>query len=435
MAVIVSVGLVMMLRAIDRAHQNQLGSAVATQQELQVAVRELSLLYEASSLLSEHQDLTMLINAVLERVVRILEPVQRGMIGLDLNGNGTFSHIATYGYENGSTSYQDLEGSGPNGDTGCWQDHLGRCICDDVEVILDGMDTTVSDVGIHRVTIGLQNPQRTIGMMLLETDVNGPFISPLETPTIVTLARQLGVAIENVSLVLSLREREIQRGELLHRATKAQEAERTRIARELHDETGQSLTALALGLQGIAKLVHRKPEMVEAQVTSLKEIANQALGELRHLISDLRPSHLDDLGLVPTLRWYVEQVEGRSDLKVQAEIVGEVRRLQPEIETTLFRIMQEALNHVLKHAEANTVNLALCFEPNRIILSVQDDGRGFSPTQAMQAGVHQPWGLLGIRERATLAGGSLTIDSQLGEGTRLEVHIPINSGESKKEAT
>ncbi len=248
--------------------------------------------------------------------------------------------------------------------------------------------------------------------------------------------------------------REGVRGELLAQVVAAQEAERQRIARELHDATGQSLTALGLGLRGVATelggeqrgaasegedgshaAVTGQPAVPASSLQSLRQmekLAASSLDELRRLIADLRPSHLDDLGLPATLRWYGKELKARSGLDVQVEIVGEQRLTQPSMRIALFRIAQEALNNVVKHSRATSARVRLVFGTAEIRLEVEDDGCGFDPAASMDRGAdaaraadsRPAWGLLGMRERAELLGGVFRVESQVGLGTRVSVTIP-----------
>ncbi|RME89021.1 MAG: sensor histidine kinase [Anaerolineae bacterium] len=219
------------------------------------------------------------------------------------------------------------------------------------------------------------------------------------------------------------RRREALRGELYQRVIAAQEAERQRIARDLHDETGQALTAIGLGLRGLSARLQKPKNLAAAMETlrSLEELTQGALRELQRLIADLRPSHLDDLGLPAAIRWYANSVQAHSGLKIHVEIVGEEKTICSDYMTTLFRIFQEALTNVVKHAHASNVAVQLCFEPALVRLRVEDDGQGFDAELARR---QKSWGLLGMQERATLLDGEFHLHSAPGRGTVVEVAIP-----------
>lgn len=212
-------------------------------------------------------------------------------------------------------------------------------------------------------------------------------------------------------------------GQLYRRVVDAQEAERQRVARELHDETGQALTAIGLGLRGVSAMLNQDKEVAAQNLRQLEGLVDQSLTELQRLIADLRPSHLDDLGLPATLRWYASEVQKRTGLQVHVEISGEPHALLREVNTALFRIVQEALTNTVKHARARSAQVRLIFEPTTVTVRIQDDGLGFDAGRISRQG-RRPWGLEGMRERAGLLGGTLELDSIPGLGTTISVTIP-----------
>jgi len=217
--------------------------------------------------------------------------------------------------------------------------------------------------------------------------------------------------------------REAMRGKLLKQVVSAQEAERQRIARELHDATGQSLTAIGLGLRGISNTLRQDTDKAAENLRQLEGLVARSLDELQRLIADLRPSHLDDLGLPAALRWYAGEVQSRVPLNITVEIDGEPRPIDPVANTALFRVAQEALTNVVKHAQAANVTMRLSYLPSVVMLQVEDDGCGFD----VRAQTQRPaWGLLGMEERATLLGGYVAIQSQPGHGAHVEMMIPYH---------
>ncbi len=224
--------------------------------------------------------------------------------------------------------------------------------------------------------------------------------------------------------------REAWRGELLRRVVSAQEAERQRIARELHDATGQTLTGLGLGLRGVATTARQDPERAVQELRKLETMAAEALDELRQLIADLRPSHLDDLGLAATLRWYAKQVQARSGLTVHVEVHGQERPLDASAKITLFRVIQEALTNVVKHSGAHTAWIRLSYDEDQVGVEVEDDGGGFITSERDRRG-RPAWGLLGMEERASLLGGRFHLQSAVGGGTCVGVTIPYREMEAQ----
>jgi signal transduction histidine kinase len=219
--------------------------------------------------------------------------------------------------------------------------------------------------------------------------------------------------------------REALRGEMLRRIVAAQEAERQRIARELHDETGQALTAIGLGLRGVSSSLKQDGEKPAANIRQLESLVEHSLLELQRLIADLRPSHLDDLGLGAALRWYAGEIEKRLPLEVSVSVDNENVELSTEMKTTLFRITQEALTNVIKHSAADQARVILDYQYDGVSLEVIDDGVGFSRS-AEQSSARPSWGLVGMQERASLLGGNFEINSYPGVGTRVSVFIPYN---------
>jgi two-component system sensor histidine kinase UhpB len=222
------------------------------------------------------------------------------------------------------------------------------------------------------------------------------------------------------TLYVELRREENERRQLLERVINVQEEERKRVARELHDETGQALTALLMSLEGLEAHLTEISSPLRERLTRAKTQTENALRGLRAIIYDLRPAALDDLGLVPAIRWFAEQHLEPLGVQVSFETPSWKSRLPPPAETVLFRVMQEAINNIARHAHARTVRIALEANGTEIIARVEDDGRGFDVM-----GLREGWGLAGMRERANLVGGRLQVNSTPGGGTQIEIWIPL----------
>jgi signal transduction histidine kinase len=225
-------------------------------------------------------------------------------------------------------------------------------------------------------------------------------------------------------------QRESLKGELYKRVVAAQESERQRIARELHDETGQALTAIGMGLRSLEGRQRTSGgSSTKQNLRHLESLTAHSLNELQRLIADLRPSHLDDLGLSSALRWYAGNVQERTQLDIQVEIQGNEPSVPSPVKTALFRILQEALTNVIKHAQAGKVRISLDYSPQEIHARVTDDGQGFNTGTVESAG-RISWGLKGMEERASLFGGKVTVYSIPGEGTTVEVSVPYSQEET-----
>jgi signal transduction histidine kinase len=243
--------------------------------------------------------------------------------------------------------------------------------------------------------------------------------------------------VENRRRIEALREAQLAerqrleatRAELLHRTVKAQESERQRIARELHDETGQTLTALGLGLRGLTETISTDPPHAVEQARQLEFMAVDGLDELQRLVSGLHPPQLDDLGLMAALRWYANQVTHHFGLPVQLSSQGTPNELPIEIRTVVFRIAQEAVTNTIRHAGASQAAIRLDFTPPELCLEVEDNGAGFDVDKVLKNSAVRPcWGLLGIKERAALIGATCQILSQPGKGTLIIVCVPQDGG-------
>jgi len=245
--------------------------------------------------------------------------------------------------------------------------------------------------------------------------------SELET-RVLDRTRELAQAME------ALREREGQRARLLRTVITAQEDERKRIARELHDETTQGLAVLVMGLESAVQAL--KGGGPVPRLEEVKALAVHILDEIHRLILDLRPSVLDDLGLYSAVRWYAERNLGPRGIAVRCEQgPAPAERLAPELEIAVFRICQEALSNVLRHAQAESVLVQMEADDRELRIDIEDDGKGFDPA-GPGPGDRPHYGLLGIRERAEILGGTARIESSPGQGTHLTVRVPLAAPDS-----
>jgi two-component system sensor histidine kinase DegS len=205
------------------------------------------------------------------------------------------------------------------------------------------------------------------------------------------------------------------------------EEERMRIARDMHDGPAQSMANLVLQAEILERLLDRNPKQLVTELAEFKNSVRNALEETRQLIFDLRPMTLDDLGLVPTLRKFIKEYGDRYGLATRFNVVGQERRLPGNTEGVLFRIIQEALTNVHKHARAKMAEVTMNLQPSRVSVTVKDDGQGFDVART-EANLHKNknLGLLSMRERAELEKGTLEIRSQPGRGTEVKVEIALS---------
>ncbi len=235
---------------------------------------------------------------------------------------------------------------------------------------------------------------------------------------------------ESERLWRELKQKEAVRHSLLVRVISAQEEERKRVARELHDETSQALTSLMVGLRALQEAAST-PE-VRRRAEELRAIAAATLDGVHRLAVELRPSVLDDLGLVAALERSIGRWGEQFGVSIEFQAVGMDRRLPPEAEVTLYRIIQEALTNVARHAKATHVSVLLEHRGSSVIAIVEDDGVGFDVQRVLQsARLEQKLGLYGMMERASLLGGRLVIESRPGAGSSVFVEIPLGAGAAR----
>lgn len=226
---------------------------------------------------------------------------------------------------------------------------------------------------------------------------------------------------------MALEEKDRLRGQLLDKLISAQEDERRRISRELHDQTGQSLTTLLVGLKVLEKA--HTMEAMQARAADLMDLVHQTLDEVHRLSVELRPAMLDDLGLLAAVRAMATDFEEAHDVRTEVTIQGVDHRLAPVIEASVYRVIQEALTNIAKYASAEHVTIRLTKTGDWLHARVEDDGRGFEVGAVLRAKGRESLGILGMQERVGLLGGEFGIDSAPGHGTHLCFTIPLTIGD------
>jgi signal transduction histidine kinase len=278
------------------------------------------------------------------------------------------------------------------------------------------------------VSVPLRAKHEVVGVMNIASHMPGQFATE-DMYLLDSIGYQLGTAIEQARLYERLSNARERYQRLLQHVLTAQEEERKRIARELHDETSQMLTGLALNLQAamdIAQMDDIKNDRMEERLRKAHSLAVQASMEITKLINDLRPTLLDSLGLAPAIRRYVETWLQPIGIRASVATRGH-ERLPSEIEVALFRITQEAINNIMKHSEAEEVVIDLRCDGDKCTLRIEDDGKGFDVqeiTQVEKTG--RGVGLFGMKERVTLVGGSCSVQSQPGQGTIITSEVPLS---------
>ncbi|HZG15356.1 MAG TPA: histidine kinase [Candidatus Bathyarchaeia archaeon] len=208
------------------------------------------------------------------------------------------------------------------------------------------------------------------------------------------------------------------------RIIQAQEEERKRVAREIHDGPAQSMANVVLRTEIVEKMLKNQRIMdAEMELQELKEMVRYSLADVRRIIFDLRPMALDDLGLVPTLQKYIQTFEDRTKLTVDLVIFGKEQELESSVKAAMFRLVQECLNNVAKHAKARFVQVKMEFQHKQLVLVVKDDGIGFRIEEKQGNG--ESFGIMGMKERTQLLEGKMEIHSAPMQGTKIIFHIPL----------
>lgn len=275
-----------------------------------------------------------------------------------------------------------------------------------------------------KVSLPLKTKTTVVGLMNLywQEDV----IQTTEyIQLLTTLNSQIGVAIENAILWQELKNKEALRTMLLEKVITAQEEERKRIARELHDQTSQSLASLMMGLEMLENT--ESPMGIKERVEDLRTIANSVLGELHDIALELRPSILDDLGLEAALRQYIKDWSSKYRVIVDLHCYGILNyRIPVQVELTVYRVVQEALTNIAKYAQASSVSIIVERKKSAVIAIVEDYGIGFELQHVLASPLKEKkLGIFGMEERVSVIGGEFTIESEPGVGTTIYARIPL----------
>jgi signal transduction histidine kinase len=266
-------------------------------------------------------------------------------------------------------------------------------------------------------------------------DLRFPDDAPDEIGQVAEAFNEMGRRVESEEaekrlLSDDLRRQSTLRGQLLERLITAQEDERKRLARGVHDELGQAMGGLALQAEVLHRLISPENDEAKSQLTQIKTLITTTTDRLYDLILALRPSVLDDLGLVVALRAHAKRALANTGIQFEMDATEYDDRLPPEMEIALYRMFQEALNNVIRHASAKQVRLRLARRGDLFEGQVEDDGRGFNPAEIhADDGETRGLGLLGMRERVAQFGGRLEIRSQYGGGTTVSIQIPLENAE------
>ena len=389
-------------------------------QQLRCWNAHLSVTNSLAMIVSGSLELEDILNSAVDGILKLL-PFGAGWVFLKREGDGPLTLAASRGFAVPPTAEQvgeapeccacreTLEASGAR-----LVDGIPTCL-------LPCSEALVPQGWTRHLCIPLKAKEKGLGVMGVAFRGDRSFADD-EIQLLTSIGRQVAVAIENARLYEKIRSKEILYEHVLEKLIRAHEDERTRISRELHDGAGQDLTALLMWLGNLENMIPAEAEAARHYLTEVEILAAAIVEEIRRLMLDLRPALLDELGLIPAVSSHAEIQLAQAGVQVHVAVSGARRKLPSALETALFRIMQEAITNIARHAAAAHVHIGLCFKESSVEATIRDDGCGFDPV-----GSHTNWqalGLLGIEERVALLGGVLRIDSGQGRGTLVAVEIP-----------
>jgi len=289
---------------------------------------------------------------------------------------------------------------------------------------IQGVNERQMNAGNLRVAELFSEFRARLGVTLAITLILGGLLAIFASRRILDLEGQAS------SRYLEVLEARGQLKDLSARLVETQEKERRVLSRELHDEVGQSLSAILVGLSNLTAAIRTNARaQMESEVTALRRIVENTVRMVRNITLLLSPSMLDDLGLIPALEWQAREVSRQTGLRVDVAAGGVSDQLPEEFKTCIYRVVQEALHNTARHAGAGAVRIVAQQEPRRLLLSVQDDGRGFDVKRS------RGLGLLGMEERVAHLGGTLQLVSEPGSGTLISVILPLVASETGQRLT
>ncbi len=396
--------------------------------ELERRTEELSSLLAISEILTSLRDLSNLdsvLDNALDKTLEIMKTNAGGILLLD--GERQLLcyriHRGLYSWYNKEVCFSLGEGiSGKVAQTG-----ETKVVEDILMEHLTGLPDLDNTDGFRAlVSIPLRVKGNVLGVINVASQKVRKF-SSRDVRLLEGIAGQIATAVENAQLHQEVRRKEEIRGELLQDLFSIQEEERRRIARELHDETSQVLASLNANLEAAVSMLPASADKTKDILRKTQGISINMLDEVHKLIYELRPSLLDDLGLVPAIRWLADNNLKPAGIAVAFKTRGQMRRLGLRLETTLFRVTQEAVYNIVKHANARNAEISLHFKKNAVAIHIRDDGKGFDVEQAINTKDRpRGLGLLGMKERVGLMNGTFVIKSSPGGGgTEINIEIPL----------
>ena len=412
-------------KRVDRAETE------SAEREAERHYHELLALSRVSAALSDLQDLDAILRVGLDNTLNIM--------------NGTIGGILLLDEQTQMLSYRIYRGLSAkfaeNTRMSLGEGIAGRVAESGKSILLEDITTDprtarpdlVSDEGLKAfISVPLRAKDKVLGVINVASRSSHSF-NTNDIHLLYSIGDQLGIAIEQTRLYERLRKARERLRRLARQNLVAEEDERRRIARELHDETSQTLSGLALQLQALVGIAEVSDNQDTKFITGLKKVQSltvQVHREVSRIISDLHPALLDTLGLVPAVRQCAETRLQPLEINVSVKIKGAERRLSPDIEATIFRVIQGTIGNIAQHSQAKNATIVLEYQPYELLLSISDDGQGFDVseiTDVEESGRGR--GLFSMRERVGYLGGTSGVESEIGVGTTAWARVPISQSD------
>jgi signal transduction histidine kinase len=388
--------------------------------------QELLALSRVSAAISGLWDLDAVLKVALDNILKIMKGTIGGILLLDEQTQTLSYHIHQGLSDRYVKEMRLMPGEGI----------AGRVAQSGKAILLEDISTDsrvghpdlVSSEGLKAfICVPIRAKDNVLGVINVASRRSHRFTSK-DLHLLYSIGDQLGVAIQQAKLYERLRKARERYRKLTRQLLVAQEDERKRLARELHDETSQTLSGLTLQLQALTEIAEKSGGDTEvvSRLKKVQSLAVQVHTEVRRLMADLRPSLLDTLGLVPAIRQLADTRLRPLNINVSVETTGTERRLDSEVETGLFRVAQGSIGNIIEHSKAQNVNIAVEYKDSELVLRITDDGQGFDVsnlTDVEESGRGR--GLFSMRERIMLLGGTALVESKIGQGTTVRASVPI----------
>ena len=404
--------------------------------ELKDRLRQAEVLFEAAKVLTSTLELEPLLEATTDKVSELFELTDGAAMFLYDSARGELDKVASFGYPDYGEHVFLSPGEGAPGTVFLLRQPILATTEEHVAQLYNSIQGEAKrnlDLFIQSHPLPSQSVicvpfivrGKVLGSLQLEHWTDSKTFSPEDLNLLMRLADLIAIAVDNGMLWRELGEKEDRLRLLVGQLINAQEDERKRIARELHDDASQALTTVAIGLSSLSRSVSDSQPEIQAKILSLRDAVKDIMGRMKDLTFAIRPSILDDLGLVAALKWYASRFTGPDTPKIELSLDDRGKSLNPLVATVLFRVAQEALNNAFRYSKATEIKVRLQLNGEAVTLYIEDNGIGFNADKLMKNPA-ESIGLYGMSERVALFNGSLKIRSSPGKGTSVRARIPLS---------